>query len=160
MDVIAGRKTTGLIEFDSNIFVNGRPKDDTFEHLTGYVEQNDLHNGQATVKEALEFSAHLRLPASVDAHTREAFIQEVMELVGLTTIQNRMIGDASQPSLSTGQLKLLTIAVELVANPSIIFLDEPTSGLDSKSAYRVMRAIKRIAATQEKQLVEHEEHFL
>ena len=109
----------------SNIYVNGKPKDDTFEHLTGYVEQNDLHNGQATVREALEFSAYLRLPASVDEHTRATFVDEVMALVGLTSIQNRMIGDVSQPSLSSGQLKLLTIAVELVANPSIIFLDEP-----------------------------------
>ena len=122
MDVIAGRKTTGLIEFESNIFVNGRPKDSNFEHLTGYVEQNDIHVGQATVREALEFSALLRLPKSVDKPTREAFINEVMELVGLTQIQNRMIGDAAEPSLSTGQLKLLTIATELVANPAIIFL--------------------------------------
>lgn len=76
----------------------------------------------ATVKEALEFSAKLRLPASVSDTTRANFIDEVMHLVGLASIQNRMIGDASQPSLSTGQLKLLTIAVELVANPAIIFL--------------------------------------
>jgi len=76
----------------------------------------------ATVKEALEFSAKLRLPASVSDATRANFIDEVMHLVGLSSIQNRMIGDASQPSLSTGQLKLLTIAVELVANPAIIFL--------------------------------------
>ena len=125
MDVIAGRKTVGLIESDANIFVNGRSKDPkTFASITGYVEQTDIHNGMATVKEALDFSAKLRLPASVDDATREHFVHEVMGLVGLTTIQNRMIGDASQPSLSTGQLKLLTIAVELVANPSIIFLDE------------------------------------
>ena len=38
MDVIAGRKTVGLIEHDSNIFVNGRPKDETFPSITGYVE--------------------------------------------------------------------------------------------------------------------------
>lgn len=138
MDVIAGRKTTGLIEFESNIFVNGKPKDATFEHLTGYVEQNDLHNGQATVREALEFSAHLRLPSTVDKHTRDTFVHEVMDLVGLTSIQNRMIGDVSQPSLSTGQLKLLTIAVELVANPSIIFLGQ-TRAHTSTHAYREMR---------------------
>jgi len=166
MDVIAGRKTTGIVEHDSNIFVNGQPKDPkTFASITGYVEQTDMsvhararsflmhtrkrvcvlfwplsefhvwlcclaalpyvslsHNGMATVKEALEFSAKLRLPASVSDATRANFIDEVMHLVGLSSIQNRMIGDASQPSLSTGQLKLLTIAVELVANPAIIFL--------------------------------------
>jgi ABC-type multidrug transport system ATPase subunit len=148
LDVIAGRKTVGLLEHDKNIFVNGVSKDPiTFASITGYVEQNDIHNGMATVREALDFSAKLRLPISVTDEVRSAFVDEVMTLVGLSTVQHRMIGDISQPSLSTGQLKLLTIAVELVANPSIIFLDEPTSGLDAKSAYRVMKAIKRIAAT-------------
>ncbi len=71
----------------------------------------------ATVRESLEFSAKLRLPSSVSTEPRNHFVQEVMELVGLTNFQNRMVGDVSQPSLSTGQLKLLTIAVELVANP-------------------------------------------
>jgi ABC-type multidrug transport system ATPase subunit len=81
--------------------------------LPGYVEQQDIHNGMATVREALTFSAKLRLPASVTDVTREAFVDEVMGLVGLTSVQHRMIGDVSQPSLSTGQLKLLTIAVEV-----------------------------------------------
>jgi len=148
MDVIAGRKTMGLIEHESNIFVNGRPKDaETFARMTGYVEQNDIHVGAATVREALEFSARLRLPASVSAQTRANFIDEVMALVDLTPIQHRLVGDTEEPSLSNAQLKLLTIAVELVANPPILFLDEPTTGLDAKSAHRVMSAIRRIAAT-------------
>lgn len=93
----------------------------------------------ATVRESLEFSAKLRLPASVSEETRTHFIDEVMQLVGLTNFQNRMVGDVSQPSLSTGQLKLLTIAVELVANPSILFLDEPTSGELLASGDRPLR---------------------
>jgi ABC-type multidrug transport system ATPase subunit len=74
-------------------------------------------------------------------------VEEVMALVGLSHIAGRLIGDAALPGLSQGQLKLVTIAVELVANPSVIFLDEPTSGLDAPSAARVMKAVKRIAAT-------------
>jgi len=145
MDCIAGRKT-GKLEGD--ILVNGHLKNPTsFNRLTGYVEQQDIHIGTATVREALLFSAKLRLPTSVDQAAREKFVDEVMQLVGLSHISGRLIGDAALPGLSQGQLKLVTIAVELVANPSVIFLDEPTSGLDAPSAARVMKAVKRIAAT-------------
>jgi len=146
MDVIAGRKTVGYIEGD--ILINGHPKDPrTFDKLTGYVEQQDIHIGTATVRESLLFSAKLRLPLSVDQVSRERFVDEVMALVGLSHIAGRLVGDAALPGLSQGQLKLVTIAVELVANPSVIFLDEPTSGLDAPSAARVMKAVRRIAAT-------------
>ena len=146
MDVIAGRKTMGRITGD--ILVNGRPKDvNSFNHLTGYVEQQDLHMGLHTVREALEFSAKLRLPASVPQEQRLKWVDEVMALVGLTRIGHRIIGDAASPGLSPGQMKLVTIAVELVANPSVLFLDEPTSGLDAPSAFRIMKAVSRIAQT-------------
>jgi ABC-type multidrug transport system ATPase subunit/ABC-type multidrug transport system permease subunit len=122
MDVIAGRKTVGTIEGD--ILVNGKPKiEKSFNQLTGYVEQQDLHMGLTTVREALVFSAKLRLPISVSEKQRLAWVDEVMNLVGLTRIQHRLIGDAAVAGLSPGQLKLLTIAVELVANPSVLFLD-------------------------------------
>ena len=146
MDVIAGRKTMGKITGD--ILVNGRPKDTkSFNNLTGYVEQQDLHMGLHTVREALDFSAKIRLPASVTKKQRDDWVEEVMQLVGLARIGHRIIGDAATPGLSPGQMKLVTIAVELVANPSVLFLDEPTSGLDAPSAYRIMKAVSRIAQT-------------
>ena len=146
MDVIAGRKTVGRITGD--ILVNGRPKETkSFNRLTGYVEQADIHMGQTTVKEALEFSAHIRLPKSISQSQRDAWVAEVMALVGLTNIADRVIGDAATPGLAPGQLKLVTIGVELVANPSVLFLDEPTSGLDAPSAFRIMTAVKRISHT-------------
>jgi len=75
------------------------------------------------------------------------YIQEVLRILELKEIENRLVGDEIIPGLSPGQLKRLTIGVELVANPNILFLDEPTSGLDSRAALQVMRAIKRIAMT-------------
>ncbi|KAK3133118.1 hypothetical protein QOZ80_6AG0532570 [Eleusine coracana subsp. coracana] len=146
MDVLAGRKTSGYIE--GNITISGYPKkQETFARVSGYCEQNDIHSPNVTVYESLAFSAWLRLPADVDYSTRKMFIDEVMELVELLPLKDALVGLPGVSGLSTEQRKRLTIAVELVANPSIIFMDEPTSGLDARAAAIVMRAIRNTVDT-------------
>ena len=146
MDVLAGRKTAGCIE--GEILVNGHPKvTATFNRMCGFCEQTDMHWATQTVREALRFSAALRLPAEVTAAQREAFVSEVLDILELTPIADRIIGDSELPGLSPGQLKRVTIGVELVSNPPVLFLDEPTSGLDSRAALIVMRVVKRISLT-------------
>lgn len=145
LDVIAGRKNSGKME--GSIFLNGFPKEQkSFARLTAYVEQMDIHSPLTTVKEALEFSAALRLPASVTAAARAAFVLEVIQMLELDDIADRKIGDmGAADGLSPGQRKRLTIGVELVSNAPILFLDEPTTGLDSRAASVVVRVIKKIA---------------
>ncbi|VAI31677.1 unnamed protein product [Triticum turgidum subsp. durum] len=146
MDVLAGRKTSGYIE--GNITISGYPKkQETFARVSGYCEQNDIHSPNVTVYESLAFSSWLRLPANVDSSTRKMFIDEVMELVELSPLRDALVGLPGVSGLSTEQRKRLTIAVELVANPSIIFMDEPTSGLDARAAAIVMRAIRNTVDT-------------
>ncbi|KAJ6794307.1 ABC transporter G family member 41-like isoform X1 [Iris pallida] len=143
MDVLCGRKTGGIIEGD--IRIGGYPKvQETFARISGYCEQNDIHSPQITVKESVQFSAWLRLPSQIDQQTQAEFVKEVIEMVELTKIEDSLVGIQGINGLSTEQRKRLTIAVELVANPSIIFMDEPTSGLDARSAAIVMRAVKNI----------------
>ncbi|KAJ8637684.1 hypothetical protein MRB53_011951 [Persea americana] len=146
MDVLAGRKTGGYIE--GNISISGYPKkQETFARISGYCEQNDIHSPHVTVYESVLYSAWLRLPSEVDAATREMFIEEVMELVELTSLRESLVGLPGVNGLSTEQRKRLTIAVELVANPSIIFMDEPTSGLDARAAAIVMRTVRNTVDT-------------
>ena len=75
------------------------------------------------------------------------FVEEVMELVELTPLRDALVGLPGVNGLSTEQRKRLTIAVELVANPSIIFMDEPTSGLDARAAAIVMRTVRNTVDT-------------
>ncbi|CAI9286413.1 unnamed protein product [Lactuca saligna] len=146
MDVLAGRKTGGYIE--GNIVISGYPKkQETFARISGYCEQNDIHSPHVTVHESLIYSAWLRLPADVDSETRKMFVGEVMELVELNPLRDALVGLPGVNGLSTEQRKRLTIAVELVANPSIIFMDEPTSGLDARAAAIVMRTVRNTVDT-------------
>ncbi|XP_047086516.1 ABC transporter G family member 45 isoform X1 [Lolium rigidum] len=146
LDVLAGRKTGGYIE--GTIRIAGYPKkQETFSRISGYCEQSDIHSPNLTVLESLQFSAWLRLPSNVKSRQRDMFIDEVMDLVELTGLKNSMVGLAGATGLSADQRKRLTIAVELVASPSIIFMDEPTTGLDARAAAIVMRTVRKTVDT-------------
>ncbi|XP_019196202.1 PREDICTED: pleiotropic drug resistance protein 1-like [Ipomoea nil] len=147
MDVLAGRKNNGGY-IAGNITVSGyTKKQKTFSRISGYCEQNDIHSPHLTVYESLLFSAKLRLPSQIDSETRRVFIKEVMELVELTSLGEVVVGLPGVNGLSTGQRKRLTIAVELVANPSIVFMDEPTTGLDARASAIIMRTIRNVVDT-------------
>ncbi|OWZ06943.1 Pleiotropic drug resistance protein transporter [Phytophthora megakarya] len=141
MDVIAGRKTGGRIVGD--IYVNGELKDPSiFSRITAYCEQMDIHSEAASIYEALVFSSKLRLSPSFTEEERMNLVHETLDLLELNTIAGEMVG-----SLSVEQKKRVTIGVEVVANPSVLFLDEPTSGLDARSALIVMRGVQSISRT-------------
>ncbi|KAK1306035.1 ABC transporter G family member 34 [Acorus calamus] len=146
LDVLAGRKTGGYIE--GNINICGHPKrQETFARISGYCEQSDVHSPCVTVEESLQYSAWLRLPSHINSQTRNMFVEEVMDLVELKLLKNAMVGLPGVSGLSAEQRKRLTIAVELVASPSIIFMDEPTTGLDARAAAIVMRTVRKTVDT-------------
>jgi ABC-type multidrug transport system ATPase subunit len=91
-----------------------------------YVEQMDIHNEQATVREAVVFSARLRNAAAADRAYLAFFTQDLLEQMDLT------FQAAQSVALTTPeQRKRITMGVEMAANPSVLFLDEPTSGVCS-----------------------------
>lgn len=142
LDVLSFRKNTGTIKGD--MFVNGREVNESkFRRMMAYVEQMDTLYPHDTVMEAVEFSANLRLQ-NMSQDMRTNWIHHVLDMLELLPLSNELIG-LSGSGLSFEQRKRVSIAVELVANPSILFLDEPTTGLDSRSAQVVVRCVRRVA---------------
>ncbi|KUF75921.1 ABC transporter G family member 31 [Phytophthora nicotianae] len=139
MDVIAGRKTGGKIE--GKIYLNGYEASDlAIRRCTGYCEQMDIHSEGSTIREALTFSAFLRQDSTVSSAKKYDSVSECLDLLDMHDIADQIVRGSSQE-----QMKRLTIGVELVAQPSILFLDEPTSGLDAHSAKLIMDGVRKVA---------------
>jgi ABC-type multidrug transport system ATPase subunit len=116
MDVLAARKTEG--EIHGEVLMNGRPLPVSFQRATGYCEQVDVHLPQATIREALEFSALLRQPRSVPDKEKLAYVDTIIDLLELHDIEDAMIGTPGA-GLGVEQRKRLTIGVELVSKPCV-----------------------------------------
>lgn len=143
LDVLAQRKTDGTI--NGQILVDGRPLSVSFQRSAGYCEQLDVHEGMATVREALEFSALLRQSRDTPREEKLAYVDTIVDLLEMHDIEHTLIGKIGA-GLSVEQRKRLTIGVELVSKPSIlIFLDEPTSGLDGQAAFNTVRFLRKLA---------------
>ncbi|KAL0930058.1 multidrug resistance protein [Colletotrichum truncatum] len=151
LDVLAQRKTEGTIH--GSILVDGRPLPISFQRSAGYVEQLDVHEPLATVREALEFSALLRQPRDTPDAEKLRYVDTIIDLLELHDLEHTLVGRPGA-GLSVEQRKRLTIGVELVAKPSIlIFLDEPTSGLDGQAAYNTVRFLRKLASAGQAILV-------
>ncbi len=115
---------------------------DQLRQLFGYVPQDDIVHGELTVKEALTFSAKLRLPAGTPEREIETLVKQMMSNLGLGERENLQIA-----LLSGGQRKRVSVGVELLRRPPLIFLDEPTSGLDPFAEFKLMELLRRLADT-------------
>jgi ABC-type multidrug transport system ATPase subunit/ABC-type multidrug transport system permease subunit len=144
LDVLAQRKTQGVVE--GTILLNGRALRKDFERITGYVEQMDVHNPYLTVREALQYSAKLRQEPEIPLQEKLDYVEQVLEMMEMTALGDAIIGDLETGvGISVEERKRLTIGMELVAKPHILFLDEPTSGLDSQSSYNIIKFIRKLA---------------
>ena len=125
MDVLALRKSSG--EITGEVRLNGhRQESKSFRRCTGYVEQFDTQTPQLTIRETVAFSAKMRLDENdpaVTAESIESFVDQTLRMLELSAIQHYLVGSDLAGGLSFEQKKRLSIAVELAANPSIIFLD-------------------------------------
>ncbi|KAI9007573.1 ABC-2 type transporter-domain-containing protein [Phycomyces nitens] len=144
LDVLARRKTTGVVTGD--VFLNGEALMNDFERITGYCEQMDIHQPAVTVREALRFSAYLRQDESVPKAEKDEYVEKIIQLLEMEDISDAQIGMVEYGiGISVEERKRLTIGMELVGKPQLLFLDEPTSGLDAQSSFNIIRFIRKLA---------------
>lgn len=113
--------------------------------ISAYVMQDDLLFPMLTVEETLMFAAEFRLPRTLSKSKKKIRVQALIDQLGLRNAAKTVIGDEGHRGVSGGERRRVSIGIDIIHDPILLFLDEPTSGLDSTSAYMVVKVLQRIA---------------
>ncbi|XP_049378011.1 ABC transporter G family member STR [Solanum stenotomum] len=144
LDAIAGRIARGSLE--GTVRIDGKPVTTSYmKMISSYVMQDDQLFPMLTVYETFMFAAEVRLPPSISRAEKKKRVHELLEQLGLTSATHTYIGDEGRRGVSGGERRRVSIGIDIIHKPSLLFLDEPTSGLDSTSAYSVVEKVKDIA---------------
>ncbi|KAM7253695.1 hypothetical protein ACFE04_031377 [Oxalis oulophora] len=147
LDALAGRIAKQSLK--GSISLNGEDVLDKnsslLKSISAYVMQDDLFFPMLTVEETLMYSAEFRLPRSFSKSKKKARVHALIEQLGLQAATNTMIGDEGHRGVSGGERRRVSIGVDIIHDPILLFLDEPTSGLDSTSAFKVVQVLQKIA---------------
>jgi ABC-type multidrug transport system ATPase subunit len=111
-----------------------------FRSVLGFVPQDDIIHAELPLERTLRYAARLRLPSSTSASDIDRAVRDALDAVGLTDSADLRVG-----SLSGGQRKRASIAVELITDPHVFFLDEPTSGLDPITSAELVARLRDLA---------------
>ncbi|CAE7272772.1 ABCG7, partial [Symbiodinium microadriaticum] len=146
LNVIAGRSATSPeVEVSGNFAINGISVDPVeYRKNIAYVMQDDALMATITPREALQFSAALRLEKTTIEDINE-LVEQTLSALGILDCADTFIGNALIKGISGGQRKRTSVGVELITSPSLILLDEPTSGLDSYTAFHLVKLLGKIA---------------
>ena len=158
MDTIQGRGRSGDVFFNNQLLISG-PESYAFAPLNsivGYVpQQDDSLHFQLTAAEALDYTARIRFASDLPADERKARVQEALVAVKM---DRKDLQDKPIARLSGGQRKRVNVAMELVAEPRLVFLDEPTSGLDPGLDLEMMALLREWSVgKQAEEALEREE---
>ncbi|KAH1082559.1 hypothetical protein J1N35_022320 [Gossypium stocksii] len=143
LDGLAGRIASGSLK--GRVFLDGKPMSPSLiKRTSAYIMQDDRLFPMLTVYETLMFAADFRLGPISRVEKRQR-VEKLIDQLGLTSSWNTYIGDAGTRGVSGGERRRVSIGVDIIHGPSLLFLDEPTSGLDSTSAYSVIEKVRDIA---------------
>ena len=149
LNILAGRaRSHGRLTISSDIRLNNYIVDPTniaVRQLIAFVAQDDSLQVTSTPREAIRFSAKLRLPRTTRESQLDKLTDKMLSELGLTACADTIIGGALIKGISGGERKRTSVGVELVTRPALVFLDEPTSGLDSFSAVQLCQVLKKVA---------------
>ncbi|XP_064540501.1 ATP-binding cassette subfamily G member 4 isoform X1 [Drosophila montana] len=138
LNVLAGFKVSGVT---GQFLINGQPRDLlAFRKMSSYIAQNFVMLSLLTVQETLRVSADLKLPTGTSTLQKQQILDDIIEVLNLHSCRHTLVRD-----ISGGEHKRLSIGIELITNPPIMFFDEPTSGLDSVASYQVMCYLQKLA---------------
>lgn len=144
IDALANRIAKGSLK--GTISLNGEPLESrVLKTISAYVMQDDLLYPMLTVEETLMFSAEFRLPRTLSKSKKMARVQALIDQLGLRNAAKTVIGDEGHRGVSGGERRRVSIGIDIIHDPILLFLDEPTSGLDSTSAFMVVKVLQRIA---------------
>ncbi|WJZ84611.1 hypothetical protein VitviT2T_004210 [Vitis vinifera] len=143
LDALAGRLDSRT-RHTGEILINGRKQWSAYGTMA-YVTQDDTLTWTLTVREAVFYSAQLQLPKSMSISEKKERSETTIREMGLQDSMDTRIGGWGSKGLSGGQKRRVSICIEILTRPKLLFLDEPTSGLDSAASYFVMRRIVDLA---------------
>ncbi|GAY38719.1 hypothetical protein CUMW_038810 [Citrus unshiu] len=143
LDALAGRLSSNT-EQTGEILINGRKETLAFG-TSAYVTQEDTLMTTLTVMEAVYYSAQLQLPDSMSRYEKRERAEMTIREMGLQDAMDTRIGGWNVRGISGGQKRRVSICIEILTCPKLLFLDEPTSGLDSAASYHVMKHIVNLA---------------
>lgn len=144
LNTISARISSSRLSQSGSILFNAQPGVGNVR--AAYVTQTDALLPTLTARETLQYSADLRLPSSTTAQERLRVVEEVIMELGLKEAADTRVGSSIHRGLSGGEKRRVSIGVQMLANPSVLFLDEPTTGLDASSAFQLVRTLKNLAA--------------
>ncbi|XVF59147.1 hypothetical protein PTKIN_Ptkin07bG0252400 [Pterospermum kingtungense] len=143
LDGLAGRIASGSLK--GRVSLDGMAMSPSFiKRTSAYIMQDDRLFPMLTVYETMMFAADFRLGPISTVEKRQR-VEKLIEQLGLTSSWNTYIGDAGTRGVSGGERRRVSIGVDIIHGPPLLFLDEPTSGLDSTSAYSVIEKVRDIA---------------
>ena len=143
LNALSHRIKQGRLKTEGSILYNGNSRLSSVR--SAYVMQQDVLLPTLTVRETLYYAAELRLPPPTTREERERIVEEVLQELSLKECATTRIGNNVHKGCSGGEKRRCSLAVQMLANPSVLFCDESTSGLDSATASQLVRTLKYLA---------------